>query len=60
MVRKFEHLNHPEPDEDGIQYYSVHEVTSDAEGHPRYERVADYLTLDEADTYIEENGIWNE
>lgn len=58
MTRKFEHLNHPELAPDGVQYYSVHEVFTFPE--VQYVRVADYLTLEQADTYIEERGVWNE
>lgn len=58
MERKFEHLNHPDIARDGIQYYSVHEVFTFPE--IQYVRVADWLTLEQADAYIAERGVWND
>lgn len=59
MVRKFQHLNHPEPLEDGTFLHSVHEVTIDAEGRRKYNRVADDLTFEKAEAYITEHGEWD-
>lgn len=55
-VRVFAHLNHPEPDEDGVQRYSVHEAHPGQT--PKYVAVADNLTLDEAEAYIAAHGEW--
>lgn len=58
-VRVFTTLNHPEPDDDGVQRYSVHEVilVPARPGERRYVRVADDLTVAEADEWIAKNGI---
>ena len=63
MTKKFQKLNHPEPDEDtGAFLYDVYEVVwaEDAENHRRYERVAVNLTSQQADQFVEKNGEWDD
>jgi hypothetical protein len=60
VPRKFQQINHPEPEADGTFLYSVSEIgwTDPAQGRQKktYTRVADNLTLEQADAWIAEHG----
>jgi len=55
-MRKFESLNHPEPEGDGTFLYSVLEATETPRGGKAYMRVADGLTENEVEIYINQHG----
>ena len=59
--RVFTTMNHPEPDEDGVQYYTVYEVfPDDGPGSimgNAYVLVENKLTDEQAATYINAHGV---
>lgn len=59
---KFTTLNHPEPDEAGVQKYAVYEIlrSSSTSDEGFYLLVADGLTSNGAAAYIEERGSFED
>lgn len=60
MPRTFTSLNHPEPDEDGVQRYSLFEIvpdnSPDAPFPTKHIKRADNLTAEQVDAYIAGKG----
>jgi hypothetical protein len=60
-VDKFQTLNHPEIDEDGVQRYDVFRVPElQSPGKKRYVPVVRNLTREEADEFVAKNGEWED
>lgn len=59
-VRKFERLNHPEPDDDGVQRYDVFETGRGDSGSRTYTPVARNLTFEESEAFVQENGEFDD